>query len=335
MKNKTELKLGFLLVAIVAIGYWGVNFMLGKDIFGNENEFYAKYKNLNGLKVGAPVQIKGYKVGQVREIKFSDEFQSALVVKFVVKSEYPISSKTQAKIFSADLMGTKAIELLTEESDSLFKSGDTLPAVEEQNLFDQITAEMIPIKAEAQKLMGSMTGAIKVISDVFNESTVKNLQKSFSQLNNVIRNVETSTSSLSTIMDPDKGRVSLILGNVESISSNLKQNNEKITTVLNNFASISDTLAQANIAETIKNTNESMVQLDSILNQINSGNGTLGKLVHNDTLYYNLEDASKSLDNLIVDLKENPSRYVSVSVFGGNKDKKNKKKNNDEAKQGE
>lgn len=325
MKNKTEIKLGLLVVVVICVGYWGINFLRGKDIFNSEREYFAVYKDLSGLKVGAPVLIKGYKVGQVREIVFLDEYQSALVVKLAVDSDYPISVKSTARIFSADLMGTKAIELKTKFADEYFSDGDTLPSEIEGSLFDQINLQMTPIKAEAEKLMGSMGEAINVISEVFNQATITNLQKSFSKLNMVINNVERSTSSLSTMLEPGKGRLSVILANVDSISTNLKDNNKQITAIIENFATISDTLAQAEIAETINSTGRVMQQLDSVLMQINRGDGSLGQLIYNDTLYTNLEDATKSLDNLLIDLKENPKRYVHFSLIGGGGSKKEKK----------
>jgi len=316
VKKKTEFKLGLLLIIVIGVGYWGINFLKGKDIFNSEKEYYAVYKDLSGLGVGAPVLIKGFKVGQVRDISFIDEYQSALVVKLSIDSDYSIPVKSKARIFSADLMGSKAIELKTQFSEEYFSNGDTLPSEIEGSLLDQINLQMTPIKAEAEKLMGSMGDAIDAITEIFNQSTITNLQKTFSRLRSVVKNVDKTTSSLSMLVDPEKGCLSSILANVDSISTNIKDNNHNISAILTNFASLSDTLAKANIAETLHNTSGVMQELDSLLAEINKGNGTLGQLAQNDSLYRNMQAASKSLDELMVDIKENPGRYVHLSLFG-------------------
>ena len=117
----------------------------------------------------------------------------------------------------------------------------------------------------------------------------------------------------------------MILSKVESLAANLEKNNDKITNILNNFSSISDSLAKSNIKTTIEHANLAVAQVNNLLDGINNGKGTLGKLVKNDSIYNNLNRASNDLDLLLIDLREHPKRYVSVSVFG-KKDKSKPKK---------
>ena len=117
-------------------------------------------------------------------------------------------------------------------------------------------------------------------------------------------------------------KISVILTNAESISSNLKNNNAKINAIMNNINSITDQVAAANFKQTIENANKAVADLQGVVNKMNNGNGTLGLLLNDSKMYDNLNNASKNLDNLIIDLKQNPKRYVHFSVFGGgNKDK--------------
>jgi phospholipid/cholesterol/gamma-HCH transport system substrate-binding protein len=107
-----------------------------------------------------------------------------------------------------------------------------------------------------------------------------------------------------------------LLDNLIAITGSLKENNDELSNILTNFSDISDTLAQAQIAETLENLQKTTEDLSETLIKINEGEGTLGLLVNDSTLYRNLEKASKDLDHLILDVKENPGRYVRVSVFG-------------------
>jgi phospholipid/cholesterol/gamma-HCH transport system substrate-binding protein len=97
----------------------------------------------------------------------------------------------------------------------------------------------------------------------------------------------------------------------------LKQNNQKINAILNNINTITDQVAAANFKQTIDNANKAVADLQGIVTKVNNGQGTLGLLVNDTKMYDNLNNASKNLDNLIIDLKENPKRYVHFSVFGG------------------
>jgi phospholipid/cholesterol/gamma-HCH transport system substrate-binding protein len=112
----------------------------------------------------------------------------------------------------------------------------------------------------------------------------------------------------------------VIITNLESISTNLKNNSSTITKIVNNFDKISDDVAKANFAQTITEANKAVADLQAVINKVNSGNGTLGQLINDERMYNNLNNAAANLDKLIVDLKANPKRYVSFSVFGGNKD---------------
>jgi phospholipid/cholesterol/gamma-HCH transport system substrate-binding protein len=84
-------------------------------------------------------------------------------------------------------------------------------------------------------------------------------------------------------------------------------------------------LAKSNIKTTIDHANLAITQADVLLEGINNGKGTIGKLVKNDSIYNNLNRASNDLDLLLADLREHPKRYVSISLFGG-KDKSKPKK---------
>jgi len=102
---------------------------------------------------------------------------------------------------------------------------------------------------------------------------------------------------------------------VAAISQNLRNNNKNLNKIIQNFSSLSDSLAQSNLPQTVHKLDSSLIMMKDVLNKINSGQGTLGMLVNNDTLYKNLENASNKLDLLLNDIKNNPKRYVNFSVI--------------------
>jgi len=109
------------------------------------------------------------------------------------------------------------------------------------------------------------------------------------------------------------------MSNLESISSNFKNNNESITSIINNFEKVSDDVAKANFVQTITAANNAVAELQLVVNKVNSGNGTLSQLINDERMYNNLNNAASNLNKLMIDLKANPKRYVSFSIFGGKK----------------
>jgi phospholipid/cholesterol/gamma-HCH transport system substrate-binding protein len=148
----------------------------------------------------------------------------------------------------------------------------------------------------------------------------RNFDRSFASIARTLETLEKTTKTVDGLVTNQSSKISLIITNLESISTNLKNNNSTITKIVNNFDKISDDVAKANFAQTITEANKAVADLQVIINKVNSGNGTLGQLINDERMYNNLNNAAANLDKLIVDLKANPKRYVSFSVFGGNKD---------------
>ena len=119
---------------------------------------------------------------------------------------------------------------------------------------------------------------------------------------------------LDSVIYKNDVRVTTILQNVESITTNLHNNNDKITRVLTNFESISDSLAKSNVKNTISNLDKSLAQFDKILQKIEKGEGTIGLLLNDKEMYNNLTSASKQLDLLIEDMKKHP-RDMLLSLY--------------------
>ena len=112
MKVKREVKLALTAIVAVVILIWGINFLKAKALFDRNNVFYGIYDRVDGLKVSSSVIYRGYSVGQVSAIQFTGERYDKVLVQFTVGKKLQISSNTIAAIRSADLMGSKAINLI-------------------------------------------------------------------------------------------------------------------------------------------------------------------------------------------------------------------------------
>lgn len=316
MKRSTYIKIGIVVSLSIVALIWGLNFLKGKGAFSNEQQYHVVYERIDGLEITNPVLINGYKVGQVRDIHFLPGLSGKLVVVIAIKPEIKLPKGTIARIYSSDLMGTKAIELiLGKEAKHMQVPGDTLIADFEGSLQELVSIQMLPLKNKAENLMKEMEDAIEIVKYIFNEDTRNDITSSFKNIKSTFANLEKSSSNLDSIVSDGKSRVDNILIYTESITKNLQDHNQDLANAMRNISTISDSLAQVNLKQTLLSTQSVINQLDEITRKINGREGTLGLLLNNDTLYQNLEDVSYNLNRLVEDLRLNPKRYVQFSAF--------------------
>lgn len=316
MKIKREHKIGFVSLAAIVLFVWGFTYLKGRDLFLKEKYYYAVYPQVSGLVVGSTVQLSGIKVGRIEDMFFHPQDPSQVVVKFSITSKLDVPVNTVARIFSSDLLGTRAVELVLGDSRVYAEKGDTLTAEIQVSISEEVSIQMLPFKKKAEDLMLSIDSVMAVIQYIFNENTRENIRNSFESISQTITNLEQTSYSLDTLVAEEKLRISNIFANIESISLNLRRNNQQISNIIENLSSISDSLAKADLVNVINNTNKAVSDVALITEKINKGEGSLGLLINNDSLYNNLEKSTAELNKLLEDMRLNPNRYVHFSVFG-------------------
>lgn len=318
MEIKKEVKIGILVIVSIFAFVYGFNFLKGKSIFNPRSTYYAVYDNVNGLTESNPVLIRGFAIGTVNKIFFLPENSEKIVVEITLKdSDIKIPKGSTALIRSSSILGGMAIDLNFTKSKEYYQSGDTLLSDMENGLTDEISKQIVPIKDKAEKLISTVDSLIININSIFNDNTKGNLRESVKTFNSIALEVQ-------GMVQEEREKLKKIADNVQSITLNLKDNNDKIQNILKNLSTVSDSLAKANLASTVANANIALAEVAQVMTKINEGKGSLGMLVNDKKLYDNLESSSKDLDKLMIDLKENPKRYIHFSVFG-KKEKKSKK----------
>jgi phospholipid/cholesterol/gamma-HCH transport system substrate-binding protein len=314
MKITNETKVGVLAAVAITVLIVGYSFLKGNDVFSRENEFYAIYPRVDGLTVSKPVLVNGYQIGRVSDLTLQAD--GHILVQFKVNPEYGIPKNTIAKLESTDLLGGKAIVFELGNASDMAADGDTLNANVKKDLMDQVE----PVQKKAEQIISRMDSVLTSVNSTLSPEFQRNFDRSFASIARTLETLEKTTQTVDGLVTNQSSKISVIITNLESISTNLKNNSSTITKIVNNFDKISDDVAKANFAQTITEANKAVADLQVVINKVNSGNGTLGQLINDERMYNNLNNAAANLDKLIVDLKANPKRYVSFSVFGGNKD---------------
>lgn len=311
MKITNETKVGILAAFSIAVLIIGYNFLKGNSIFSSETVLYARYSRVDGLGVSKPVLINGFQIGRVDKLVLQPNGEIVATLK--IKGKYDIPKNSIARLEGTDLLGSKAIVMALGTGKDYAQDGDTLNSNVEKNLMEAVQ----PVQKKAELIIGKMDSILTSVNTILNPDFQKNVNKSFNSISATLASLEGTSKKVDGLVGTEGKRISAILANAESISANLKNNNQKINAILNNINTITDQVAAANFKQTIDNANKAVADLQGIVGKVNDGKGTLGLLVNDTKMYDNLNNASKNLDNLIIDLKANPKRYVHFSVFGG------------------
>ncbi|MCK9400765.1 MAG: MlaD family protein [Bacteroidales bacterium] len=315
LKFSKEFRIGFLFILVTAILVWGFSFLKNKNILYKERVIIAVYKHVNGLNPSNPVYINGVKVGQVGKVYFDPSLDGDIIVQLVFTDKFPVPLNSTARIFSEDLMGSKAVEILLGTGPDYAGNGDTLHADVETTLKDAVNQQILPLKLKAEDLLSSIDTMVVAVQGIFNKDAIEDLNASIKSIRHTFSNLENTTQNLDTLVLLQSGRLSSILYNIDMITRNLNNNSDEINRVLGNLATLSDTLAHANISGVIQNIDNTFTDLANVLARIDKGEGTLGLLINNDQLYKDLQKSAFELNQLIEDIRLNPKRYVRVSVF--------------------
>jgi phospholipid/cholesterol/gamma-HCH transport system substrate-binding protein len=305
LKNKNEIKTGILVVLGIGLFIFGFSYLKSNDIFVSDRIFYAVYDDVEGVVKSTPVTVNGFPVGSIQDISFFKN--NSLLVKFRVENDIKFSINSIAQIYETGLIGGKALAIIPANDNSrVAVYNDTLSSSVAPGLTELVNEKLTPLQENIESMIVSANNVLDKVNAIFDDPTRANLRTSVSDFSETIKDLKETSKMIKSVMKSNKLSIDQTITNVLDISTDLSE--------------ISKTINQSELSTTMKNFKNSSEGLSRVLNNINEGNGTISKLIDNDSLFQNLNDASKSIDLLIEDIRLNPKRYIHFSVFG----KKNK-----------
>lgn len=289
---KTEVKIGIVgVVALVAL-FLGINFLKGVNLFSSSQKYYITFSNTKGLAKSSSVYADGFKVGIVSDIRYDFNHPGEVVVEIQTDKSLRIPKGSSAQLDEAVLGGCTLNMLLATNPREAYHPGDTIKGNDVKGLMAKVGG-MVP------------------------------------QLEQVVARVDTLVATLNTLVS--NPNLPLIIQNVEHVTENLNHSSEQLNTLLRNdiprmtgtftkagenVSVLTDNLNQLDLQQTLENVNRAISSVHSMMEQIQSPSGTLGKLMNDPSIYDNLNHTVQSADSLLTDLKAHPKRYVHFSVFG-------------------
>ena len=307
MKLKSEAKIGIIVIATILLVIWGINFLKGKNIIRRSDVFYAVYNNVAGLEATSSIYLNGYKVGTVNDVRFDKNSLNSLIVSLAIGKNFSIPQGSVAELYNGLLDGT-SIRIIPAKTDIYHTYGDTLLSNIQEGLFTQVQNEIEPLKIRIEKLLISADTLLTSLNEMLDNEGVENIKSGILSLKN-------TSSALESQLQPG-GDLSRTFAEVRKLSETLASNRSQLDTIFSNLASVSDSAAKSNIRQTINNLNQSLSEASILIENINKGEGSLGLLATNDSLYINLQATVKSLNILLEDVNDHPKKYVHFSLFG-------------------
>ena len=302
MKLSREVKTGLIVILGILCVIFGYSYLKASSLFDNSKTFYAVYDDVGGLQPGTEVVINGFSVGNVNNIRFKDD-SGKLLVTFSVSSDFEFSTNSKAELYDTGIIGGKGIQIIPVfDGSSAAKSGDTLSANVKPGLTALVQEKLTPLQLKVEGAVSNADSLLMNFNDVLDDPTKRELRQSIAGLNSLVKSFQVSANAMNQLLENNKQQLDSSIKNINTTSAN--------------FAKLSKSLSEADLGKTIKNLENTISSLNSVLAKIEKGEGSLGKMANNDELYNNLSNASRELDLLLQDFRLNPKRYVNVSVFG-------------------
>jgi phospholipid/cholesterol/gamma-HCH transport system substrate-binding protein len=320
VKFTREIKVGLFMAGGLLLFFTGFNFLKGFHPFRSYTSYHVVYADVSGIVNSSQVLVNGLKIGQVENITTLQPGDARqLVVTFTINKSIKIPMGSVIRISGTDLLGNKALVLFPSAATTYHNYGDTLKGEVEESLSSTISAMVSPLKEKSEQVLITLDKVLQSMNDVFDSAGTRRIASSINDISWSIHNMRNITQRMDKLTESEYGRLEAMMQNLESITRNLKSNNEHIARSMKNLARITDSVAASDLTATINNTKRVMDEFATALNKVNNGEGSLGMLANDTTLYVNLAQTSKELELLMKDMQAYPARYFTVSVFGGGK----------------
>lgn len=301
MKLNKETKVGLLTVVTLVILYFGFKFLKGVDFLNPSNTYYVLYDNVDGLEPSSPVELLGYRIGRVDDIiLLQDQAVTRMLVVMQITEDLELYEASEFVLRDSDLLGSKVIEIKVQGGERVLQDGDTIEGMIERPLTEMLKEKTDPL-------------IDKVDTTISNVNTVlSSLGGSGGEIEQTVIELKETSKLLRAMVIENRRSINASAENIEQLTAAFNDPETGIKPFLQELNQLADTLNNGDLSATLANANKSMQQLEAITKRLENGEGSIGKLLANDSLYNALTRSSSDLDKLLIDIQENPERYIDL-----------------------
>lgn len=298
IKYAREIKVGILATVCLFLLFFGFNFLKGVNIFSPTNGYHGTFSHLHGLEEQAAVYIRGHKVGQVDRQHYDFTRDSAFLVDISIRKDIALPQGTKMALIADGMLGGMAIELQFPDSpitndQSPIANGSFLPTTYVPGLIESLQGELLAHVDEAVQEVDSLVAALRT------QVEGEHIKRSLENVDRISGDLTSVSANLKHMM---KTQVPTIVNNADTAIANLN-------------VIVAD-IKQADLKATVARVDKTVENVNGLVSDVRSQEGTIGQLIYNKSLYNHIDATVISADSLLTDLKAHPKRYVHFSVFG-------------------
>lgn len=296
MRLSKEVKTALLVISGIFLLIYGFNYLKGENLFTSESMYYTEF-DYNALSTSSPVTIKGNAVGRVSDITY--DFKSGKTkVFFTVDPQLKFSKNSKIRLYETGLMGGNALAIIQAEDNELAKNGDFIESEIQPGLISSLKQNFSGLSTNLDSTLRSADTLLVSLNTLVNDKSQSGLKATIAELNNTLKAVKGLAASAQAMVENNDDKLTKVIDNFNTTSENL--------------AKLSDDIKDVEFSKTVAKLDNTLLSLNAILNDIEQGKGSMGKLLKDEGLYNNLEGTTKELEELLRDIKLNPKRYFRI-----------------------
>lgn len=305
MAHTKEFKVGLFVVITTVALYLGFNYLRGLDVFSPLNTYYVTYQNVSGLNKGARVILNGLEVGNVVERRFSSLDYEEVTVTLAIDKTIIMNDSTEAMLAKPDLLGGVEVRLIMHPGgQKTLVSGDTLVGGVDKGISELLAEEGLSAANELSSLVNRINTVLEPFADKADTIAI------------AIDNFKTLSGKLVDMTDEAQLTMEQLRLKMDYVTDSLVVALGGVKPLLEEYTELGEKLNAVDIEARLQSIDTVLLGTQEFLGKLNSNEGTLGKLMSDDSLYNSINLALADLDSLLIDFRYNPKRYVNVSVFG-------------------
>lgn len=298
-----ELKIGVFAVTVLVVSFFMINYLRGEDILDREIEVTSRFETVEGLVASAPVYIKGYKAGKVSEVSYDPQTEDFKVT-CAISKDFRIPSDSRMTIYSVDIMGGKGVKIDLGSSSSQAADGDMLAPAFEAGLTDGLAAGIGPLMENVNGLLDSLNITVAGVNRMLSDGNQEHISSMLAHLEDTMADLE----KLSSAVGGKSEDIEAVIDNVSALSSRFGGIADQVDTTLAGVSSIVGKVNGTDIEGLVSS-------LRNLLDNINDPEGTVGRLMSDDSVYNSVDSLLVDIDELVRKIQENPKKFIRISVF--------------------
>jgi ABC-type transport system involved in resistance to organic solvents, periplasmic component len=287
-----EAKIGAVTIVSLVLLYFGINYLKGINLFKPSNHYFVTFDNVKDVTVSSPVFVEGFKVGLVKSISYDYSTTDKISVEVNLENRMKINKGSYIIIEQSFLGGAELHIHLNKYVDDYYVSGSVIEGRMSEGMMDMVQSKILPGVEQMLPKLDSILGGLQTL---VNSQALTN---SLSNIEVTTKNLEQSTLALNNMLRTD----------IPAIVTDFK-------VISHNFTEMSEEMKGLDIKATMASVNATIDNLRITTEKLNSSDNSMGLLLNDKNLYLNLNETAGNASKLLLDLKENPKRYVHFSIF--------------------